>query len=533
MEHAALLTPDPVRRTQRLLTAARAKCDSGALDAALGLLVAVEADPLDAQQAAEVERLRGQIALDQPRGGDAGRLLLGAARRLHPADAGMARAAYLDALVAAIWANDMASPDVREAAEAARSAPPGPVPPRAIDVLLDAVALRMTNGYAAAAPALTRALGMFLALDASSGESRRWLWLAGGRIGQIIAMELWDFDSWRALAAGQVRFARDTGALMHLAFALNYLARTHILAGELAAAARLVEEDHLIAEAAGHPPIADTAMMLAAWRGREREAAELIEAISREATASGAARLESLAAYASSVLYNGLGHSAAAYDAARRAFEREPMGYGSHIVPELAEAAARTGDVQLLETALEWLSERARVTPTDWVLGIEARVRALLSDGEPAERCYLESIERLSRTRVRAQLARGYLLYGEWLRRERRRGEAREPLRTAHEMLDAMGIAAFADRAARELLATGETARKRTVETAVELTAQEAQVARLARDGLSNPQIGARLFISARTVQYHLGKVFTKLDITSRSQLAQALPSDPDTAPAA
>ena len=523
MEHAALLTPDPVRRTQRLLTAARAKCDSGALDAALGLLVAVEADPLDAQQAAEVERLRGQIALDQRRGGDAGRLLLGAARRLHPADAGMARAAYLDALVAAIWANDMASPDVREAAEAARSAPPGPVPPRAIDVLLDAVALRMTNGYAAAAPALTRALGMFLALDASSGESRRWLWLAGGRIGQIIAMELWDFDSWRALAAGQVRFARDTGALMHLAFALNYLARTHILAGELAAAARLVEEDHLIAEAAGHPPIADTAMMLAAWRGREREAAELIEAISREATASGAARLESLAAYASSVLYNGLGHSAAAYDAARRAFEREPMGYGSHIVPELAEAAARTGDVQLLETALEWLSERARVTPTDWVLGIEARVRALLSDGEPAERCYLESIERLSRTRVRAQLARGYLLYGEWLRRERRRGEAREPLRTAHEMLDAMGIAAFADRAARELLATGETARKRTVETAVELTAQEAQVARLARDGLSNPQIGARLFISARTVQYHLGKVFTKLGITARAQLSRAL----------
>ena len=533
MEHAALLTPDPVRRTQRLLTAARAKCDSGALDAALGLLVAVEADPLDAQQAAEVERLRGQIALDQRRGGDAGRLLLGAARRLHPVDAGMARAAYLDALVAAIWANDMASPDVREAAEAARSAPPGPVPPRAIDVLLDAVALRVTEGYAAAAPALTRALSMFLALDAGSGDSDRWLWLAGGRIGQIIGMELWDFDSWHALAAGQVRFARDTGALMHLAFALNYLARTHILAGELAAAARLVEEDHLIAEAAGNPPIADTAMMLAAWQGREQEAAELIEAISREATARGAARLESLAAYASSVLYNGLGRSAAAYDAARRAFEREPMGYGSHIVPELAEAAARTGDVQLLGAALEWLSERARVTPTDWVLGIEARVRALLSEGEPAERCYRESIERLSRTRVRAQLARGYLLYGEWLRRERRRGEAREPLRTAHEMLDAMGIAAFADRAARELLATGETARKRTVETAVELTAQEAQVARLARDGLSNPQIGARLFISARTVQYHLGKVFTKLDITSRSQLAQALPSDPDTAPAA
>ena len=532
LERAALLTPDPVRRTQRLLAAARATCDSGALDAALGLLVAVEADPLNAQQAAEVERLRGQIALEQRRGSEADRLLLSAARRLESVNADLARGTYLDALVAAIWANEMASPGVREAAEAARTAPRGPVPPRAIDVLLDAVALRMTEGYAAAAPVLTRALDMFLAVDFSSGESDRWLWLAAGRIGQIIAMELWDFESWRTLAAGQVRFARSTGALMHLAFALNYLARTHILAGELTAATRLVEEDHLIADAAGNPPIADTAMMLAAWRGQEHEASELIDAVSREATARAAPALLSRAYYASSVLHNGLGRSAAAYDAARRAFEREPMGYGSHIVPELAEAAARTGDMKLLGTALDWLSERSRATPTEWVLGIEARARALLSEGESAERFYRESIERLSRTRVRSQLARGHLLYGEWLRRERRRGEAREPLRTAHQMLDAMGIAAFAERAGRELQATGETARKRTVEAAVELTAQEAQVARLARDGLSNQQIGARLFISARTVQYHLGKVFTKLGISSRSQLARALPGDPDSVPA-
>jgi DNA-binding CsgD family transcriptional regulator len=398
------------------------------------------------------------------------------------------------------------------------------VPPRALDVLLDAVALRMTDGYAAAAPALTRALEVVLALDVSHGESDRWLWLAGGRIGQVIAMELWDFESWQALAAGQVQFARDTGALMHLAFALNYLARTHILAGELSTATRLVEEDHLIADAVGHPPVADTAMMLAAWRGREQEASELIEAVSREAAARAAPALGRRADYASAVLSNGLGRSAAAYDAARRAFERESMGYGSHVVPELVEAAARTGDLELLGTVQQWLSERARVTPTDWVLGIEARARALLSDGESAERYHRESIERLGRTRVRAQLARAHLLYGEWLRRERRRGEAREPLRTAHEMLDAMGIAAFAERASRELGATGETARKRTVETAVDLTTQEAQVAGLARDGLSNPQIAARLFISARTVQYHLGKVFSKLDITSRSQLAQALP---------
>ena len=204
------------------------------------------------------------------------------------------------------------------------------------------------------------------------------------------------------------------------------------------------------------------------------------------------------------------------------------MGYGSHIVPELAESAARTGDTQLLLTIREWISDRARATPTEWVLGIEARVRALLSEGEEAEGCYRESIERLGRTRVRAQLARAHLLYGEWLRRENRRLDAREQLRTAHDMLAAMGAAAFAERARRELLATGETVRKRVSETTTALTAQEAQVARLARDGLSNPEIGARLFISSRTVQYHLRKVFIKLEISTRSQLHRVLPADPD-----
>jgi DNA-binding CsgD family transcriptional regulator len=288
----------------------------------------------------------------------------------------------------------------------------------------------------------------------------------------------------------------------------------------------LIEEDRLIAEATGNPPVAHNAMMLAAWRGQEREASGLIEATGPEATGRGLGRLASFAAYARSVLYNGLGRYDAARDAARQAFEPNHLGYGPLVVPELAEAAARTGDMTLVTAMLEWLSERTSVVPTDWALGIEARTRALLSEGEAAESCYRESIERLSRTRVRAQLARGHLLYGEWLRRERRRAEAREQLRTAHEMLDAMGIGAFAERARRELLATGETARKRTVEIAVELTGQEAQVARLAREGLSNPQIGARLFISTRTVQYHLGKVFAKLGISSRAQLEQALPAE-------
>jgi DNA-binding CsgD family transcriptional regulator len=533
LERAAILTPDPVRRARRLLAGAGAKRDAGALDAALGLLVAAEAGPMSPLQTAEVEHMRGQIALDQRRGGDAARLLLSAARRLEPLNPALAREVYLEALwEAAMWAGDLDIPGgVRGVAEAARATPPRLDPPRVVDVLLDAFALRLTHGHAAAAPALARALKLVLALDFGTDETGRWLWLAGGRISQIIALELWDAESWYAMAARQAQFARGAGALVHLQFALNYLARAHLLAGDLATTALMIEEDRLIAEATGNPPVAHNTMMLAAWRGRERETSELIEASLQQATAAGLSRVVSFAAYASAVLNNGLGRHEAAYDAARQAFDRDQLGYGPLVIPELAEAAAKTGDVALIATALEWLSERTRVLPTDWALGIEARIRALLGEGSAAESCYQESIERLGRTRVRAELARGHLLYGEWLRRERRRGEAREHLRTAYEMLDAMGIGAFAERARRELQATGETARKRSVETAVALTAQEAQVARLAREGLSNPQIGARLFISTRTVQYHLGKVFAKLGITSRAQLDQALPADPAATP--
>ena len=531
LERAALLTPDPGRRTQRLLAAARAKRDSGELDAALGLLVAVEIEPLDALRTAEVERLRGQIALDQRRATDAAGLLLAAGRRFEPCNADLARETHLESLEARIWVGDLDVPGgARAAIAAACAAPPGSQPPRAVDVLLDALALRLSEGHASAASALTQALTLVLALDADT-DNGRWFWLAPGRVSQVIAMELWDFESWHALATRQAQFARSAGALVHLQFALDFLARTALLTGELAAAARLVEEDRLIAEATGNPPVAHAAMMLLAWQGQEKEAAELIEATVQAATDRGQGRLTSFAAYASSVLYNGLGRYDAARDVASRAFERDQLGYGPFIVPELAEAAARTGDVALVRAVLEWLSERARLTPTEWALGIEARVRAMLSEGADADSYYRESIGQLRRTRLRAELARSHLLYGEWLRRERRAGEAREQLRTAYEMLDAMGIEAFAERARRELAATGETARQRTAKYAMELTAQEAQVARLARDGLSNPQIGSRLFISTRTVQYHLGKVFTKLGISSRSQLHRVLPSDPDTVP--
>jgi DNA-binding CsgD family transcriptional regulator len=313
---------------------------------------------------------------------------------------------------------------------------------------------------------------------------------------------------------------------VQLQFALNSLAWTHLLAGELTTAAQLFEEDRLISEVTGNPAVAHKGMMLAAWRGREAPASELIEASLQEASAGQLGLFVNRASYASSVLYNGLGRHDAARDAAWPAFERDQGRFGPLVVPELAEAASRTGDTALVGAALEWLSERTRVTPGEWVLGIEARVRAFLSEGETADSLYGESIDRLGRTRVRVELARSHLVYGEWLRRQNRRVDAREQLRTAHEMFASMGAEAFADRARRELFATGETVRKRTVETRGDLTAQEAQIARLARDGLSNPEIGTRLFLSPRTVQYHLRKVFLKLGVSSRNQLARVLPSD-------
>jgi DNA-binding CsgD family transcriptional regulator len=531
LERSALLTPQPDRRPQRLLAAARAKRDAGALEEALGLLVAVDAGPLDALAAAEAEHLRGQIALVQRRGDEAGRLLLSAARRLEPINAALARETHLEALGTAAWAGDLDGLGVLQAvAEAARAAPPGPDPPRAVDVLLEGLALRLTEGYAAAAPTLTRALRLALALDLASDEVGRWLWLAGGRATVwLVALELWDADAWHALVTAQARLARDTGALVQLQYALNSLAAAHLFAGELTTATRLLDEERLIAEATGNPPIGYTEMTLAAWRGQEPAASKLIEATAREATARGLSRMVNAATSASSVLYNGLGRHDLAGEAAWQAFERDQLGFGPFVVSELAEAASRTGDRARVQAALDWLAERTqgtRVTPSEWVLGIQARVRALLSEGDAAEDLYRASIAHLGRTRVRVQLARGHLLYGEWLRRRRRRLDAREQLRTAHHLLDTMGVEAFAARARRELRATGQTARRRTVTTSGELTAQEAVIARLARQGLSNPEIGTRLYISARTVQYHLGKVFTKLDIGSRAQLAQVLAGD-------
>ena len=532
LERAATLSVDPSRRAARLLAAAAAKHDAGSLDAAALLLSAIQSEALDEVGRAGADILRGQIAFDQLRCREAAGLLEGAARRLEPSAGELARSTRLEALGAAIWAGDREGPaGTRAIAEAALLAPPPPGSPRADDVLLDALALLLTQGHWAAGPSLRRALETVLAPQPESDDLGQWVWFAAAGNGIIVALELWDADSWHALAARREGLARKAGALRRLQFAVNLLAWVHVHRGELNRAALLLEEGRMIAEATGNAPISYTELIVAAWRGQESRATELIEATSREAGARGLGRFDAFAAYGAAVLYNGLGRHPRALDIARTVFEQDHAGYGPFLVPELAEAAARTGEDALLASLLAWLTERTRVTPTDWSLGIEARIRALMGEGATAEELYQESIERLSRTPVRVELARAHLLYGEWLRRENRRLHAREQLGTAYEMLSTMGAGAFAERARRELLATGETVRRRSVDARDELTAQERQIAELARDGLSNPEIGARLFLSPRTVEWHLRKVFGKLGISSRRDLRQALPS-PDKEPA-
>ena len=519
LERAAALTPQPAHRAQRLLAAAGASRDAGALEAALGLLAGVEAGLLDELGRARVELLLGQIALEQRRGGDAGRLFLAAARRLESLDPELARETYLEALTGAMSNDVEVVGGATAVAEAARAAPTGSAPPRTVDVLLDAFAIRLTEGYAAAAPTLARSLTLLLAMEVSREDAGRRLSVSSSRNGNIVALEMWDDEALHRLAARQVQVARDAGALVHLQFALSFLARSHMLAGDLTAAALAIDETRSIAEATGNPALVNAPMILAAWRGHEPEASELIDASSEEAAARGWTSHN----YAKSVLYNGLGHHEAAREAAWEAFQPDPVGYGSFLVPELAEAASRTADRALLESALDWLSERTRVINSEWATGIEARVRALLSEGENAESLYRESITHLARTRVRLELARTHLLYGEWLRRERRRLDAREHLRTALEAFTSMGAEAFAGRSERELLATGEHARKRTVDSLDQLTPQEEQVARLAAEGTTNREIAAQLFITQSTVEYHLRKAFRKLDVKSRTQLAHRI----------
>jgi DNA-binding CsgD family transcriptional regulator len=519
LEQAAGLTPEPARRAARALAAAQAEQLAGANDTARALLSMAESGPLDALQRARLDLLRAQIAFAERRGSDAPPLLLAAARRLEPLDAALARETYLDALSAATFVGRLAhDAGVHEVARAARAAPAAPESPRAADVLLDGMALLITEGYAAGAPAVRRALRAFRE-GASREEELRWLWLAGHA-----ALDLWDDESWHALATRHVQLARETGALAVLPIALNTRAGVHIACGELGAAATLLEEVRTVAEATQTQTTPYVGLVLAAFRGREAESAALLDATLRESVPRGEGIGLTIAHWATALLYNGLGR----YDDALAAAEQagghsEDLRFANRALAELIEAAARSGNPERAAAALELLVESTQAGGTALARGIEARSRALLSQGEQAERSYREALDQLRRTRHSTALARAHLVYGEWLRRERRRVDARQQLRTAHELLSAMGMEAFAARAARELLATGETARKRTVEPSEQLTAQETQVARLAREGLSNSGIGARLFISPRTVEYHLRNVFAKLGIRSRTDLDRVL----------
>jgi DNA-binding CsgD family transcriptional regulator len=520
LEHAAALTPGAARRATRALAGAQAKYLAGAPHAALDLLAVAEDGPLDELQRARAERLRGQIAFASSRGNDAPPMLLKAAKRLGRADPRLARDAYLEALCAVLFAGRLASGGgLEEVAEAARAAPRPSPADRAPDLLLEGLAALITEGYAEGAPVLAPALAAFRAEDASRHDGLSWLWLVCHAAGL-----LWDLDAWDLLSARFVRLARDAGALTMLPLALTSRAGMHVFAGELDAAASLLDEVQAITDVIGGHGLPYGAAMLAAVRGREGEAIELHHAGIEGAVERGEGLGLPFFHCVAALLYNGLRRYDDALAAAKHACEHpQVLWFPTWGSVELIEAAARTGSSAQAADALRRVSEATGASGSDWGLGIEAFSRALVSEGEAADTLFREATERLGHTGARLTLARAHLLYGEWLRRERRGVDAREHLGIAHEAFASMGAEAFAQRAARELLATGKTARKRNVETVDQLTAQEAHIARLARDGLTNAEIASRLYLSPRTVEYHLAKVFTKLAITSRTQLDSAL----------
>ena len=524
LERSAELTPEPLHRARRALGAARTKYEAGALDEAVALLATAETANLDDVERTHVHLLRAQIAFASRRGSDAPPLLLSAARELDPVDPSLARTTYLEAFSAALFAGRLArAGGVVEVAEAVWAGTASSRRARPSDLLLYGLATRFTKGYAAGAPILKEALSAFRRDAVLPPEDARWLWFACWA-----AADLWDDETWDLLSARQLELVRAAGALTAIPFALTARSSVHLVCGDVHAAASQVDEIRTVSEATGiaTPPYGP--LWLAGLRGREAELSRLMETAIDEAVARGEGYALADAELVRAILYNALGR----YEAARSVFG--PGGERSYdintpprAVAEVIEAAVRCEEPQLARRLLNRLADMAQASGTDWVVGVEARSRALVSEGDNAENLYREAIERLSRTRVRLELARAHLLYGEWLRRERRRLDARKQLRTAFEMLTAMGVEAFAARAERELLSTGERAHKRTVETREDLTPQEAQIARLAADHLSNAEIGARLIISQHTVAYHLRKVFNKLGITSRTQLSRAL-SDTD-----
>jgi DNA-binding CsgD family transcriptional regulator len=521
LQRAVALTGDSTRRVDRALAAAHASLGAGTFDVARGLLAAAELGPLDELQRARLDLLRAEAAYSESRGSAAPSLLLRAAKALEPLDPQLAHETYLDAWSSALFAGRLASSTgLHEVSREAQAAPWPAEHQRPSGLLLQGFSLAFTEGRSAAAPVLGQAATGFAGSDVSVEELLRWGWLA-----TAAAVMVWDYDTCLAVATRGVQLAREAGALTVLAVSVNVMTQAVVLGGEFERAALLVAEADGVIDATGTLVAPYGALVLAGLRGREEEASDLIDGVIAEYTAGGQGTAVQYALWARSVLLNGLGRYQEAMVAALAASDDTPELFVSVWAElELLEAATRSEKPELARAAHERIAGATAVAPTDWGLGLEARSRALLSEGTTAERLYREGIERLGRTRLRPELARTHLLYGEWLRREGRRKDARAELRTAHRMFNEIGMEAFAERAGHELHATGETVRKRRAETRDDLTAQERQIAQLARDGLSNPEIGARLFLSPRTVEWHLRKVFAKLAISSRRELTNALP---------
>jgi DNA-binding CsgD family transcriptional regulator/tetratricopeptide (TPR) repeat protein len=521
LRRSAELTPDPAHRVTRALAAAQLAIDAGNVAQVESLLAIAESSPLDDLQRARLERLRARLVFSQVRGSTAPRLLLDAARRLVPLDADMARDTLLEAVNAAIFAGHL-SEGLQQCtvAEAARSGPPAATPPRTVDVLLDSMTSLLVDGYTASVDVLRNTLQVIRReqqSDATQSE-RRWLWLACPVTPEPLAPELWDDNAWHDLATGAVRIARETGALSILPMSLTYKACYHVHAGEFSAAASLIDEASAISQATGNAPMVYPTLLLHAWQGQEAAALEVIEAGIKDATTRGEGRTVSFGEYATAVLYNGLGRYDIALAAAHRACRYEDLGFFGWALVELIEAAARSGQPQAATAAMDKLMERTAASGTEWALGAQACARALLTDGMDAEALYQEAIEHLGQCRIVVHLARARLLYGEWLRRQSRRRESRTQLLSAYETFSVIGAHGFAERARRELLDIGETP-KRTASPVASLTNQEARIFTLAREGLTNPEIGAQMFISPRTVEWHLKNIFRKLGVSSRRQL--------------
>jgi DNA-binding CsgD family transcriptional regulator len=518
-ERAVALTPDAAERAARALVAAEAKYAAGDFLAAQTLLVTAEVGPLPDLGQARAQRMRAQIAFALRRGRDAPPLLLRAAQRLQDLDPELARRTYIEAMVAAVYAGRLVrGPDPAEVARAARLAPYGPVDAHPLphaQLLLRGLAVRLTDGYRAAAPLLTEALARYRA------QPQELDWLCASY--NMVAMDLWDDEAWFELAAGQVRLARSSGTLSWLPFALDYLAELHIQGGELSQAAALLAEGERVDPGIRAVTLPYVPLLLAAWRGDAPAADELARALARGAADRGEGAALTYADYATAVLNNGLGHYELAAGAAQRASAAEELVISPWALYELTEAAARSNQHERAAAAADRLAGMAEASGTRWARGAAARSRALVASGPAADEAYHEAIELLDQTRMATHAARARLSYGEWLRRENRRIDARGQLRLAFDALAAMGVQAFAERARRELQATGERVRKRHEDPSAELTPQEQEIVRLARDGRTNSEIGAQLFIGARTVEWHLRKVFTKLDIGSRRELDEAL----------